>query len=185
MGKSKVLFIFILLMSLLFGCREVQTAHTSNARQIFSIKDYMKSEAVRLDAAKPKVHKELELNSEIERKEIVIDNWSKELEIFSVLDINKPSLIESYKVDTIMNGNKITKITHRSKVEKEVKVKVLDVEFDIDGKPTSLYIEKEIDSPITTATEKLQYNVKKGYQIESTTESFDKKKNTVKVNVSF
>ncbi len=145
----------------------------------------MKSEAVRLDAAKPKVHKELELNSEIERKEIVIDNWSKELEIFSVLDINKPSLIESYKVDTIMNGNKITKITHRSKVEKEVKVKVLDVEFDIEGKPTSLYIEKEIDSPITTATEKLQYNVKKGYQIESTTESFDKKKNTVKVNVSF
>lgn len=57
----------------------------------FDIKEYFAKEAVRLEKKNPLVHKTVMVNDTSEGKAIKIENWEKELSIFSDADINRSS----------------------------------------------------------------------------------------------
>jgi hypothetical protein len=67
----------------------------------FDIKSYFINEASSLSVGKSLVLKEVNRNGEKEVKNILIQDWEKEFDLFIQSDINKPSWTSSYKVENL------------------------------------------------------------------------------------
>lgn len=66
----------------------------------FDLKAYFKADAARLSSIKKTAFKTVTHNGVTESKEVKIDNWARELSLFSESDINKPAWRDSYTVQT-------------------------------------------------------------------------------------
>ena len=66
----------------------------------FDLKAYFKADSARLTRLNRAILKTVTHNGVTESKEVRIDNWSRELSLFSESDINKPAWRDSYKVQT-------------------------------------------------------------------------------------
>ncbi|GAB2975915.1 hypothetical protein GCM10027049_08280 [Mucilaginibacter puniceus] len=66
----------------------------------FDLKAFFKADAKRLSRLNKPVRKTVTHNGVTETKEVKIDDWSRELSLFSESDINKPAWRDSYKVQT-------------------------------------------------------------------------------------
>ncbi len=99
-----LLYSFYLILFLFSSCSEVKNT-TSVDLVYFDLKDYFSNEAARLTSMQQSVSKEVSRNGEKESKVILINDWTKEFNLFIESDINKPSWTSSYKVET--NGDTI------------------------------------------------------------------------------
>ncbi|RZA01359.1 MAG: hypothetical protein EOP47_11020 [Sphingobacteriaceae bacterium] len=66
----------------------------------FDLKAYFKADAARLSRIKKTTLKTVTHNGATETKEVKIDNWERELSLFSEANINKPAWRDSYKIQT-------------------------------------------------------------------------------------
>lgn len=69
----------------------------------FDLKAYFNAESSRLSRLNKPVRKTVTHNGVTETKEVKIDDWSRELSLFSESDINKPAWRDSYSVQTTPN----------------------------------------------------------------------------------
>ncbi|HUH18481.1 hypothetical protein [Albibacterium sp.] len=97
-----LLYSFYLILFLFSSCSEVKNT-TSVDLVYFDLKGYFSNEAARLTSMQQSVRKEVSRNGEKESKVILINDWTKEFDLFIESDINKPSWTSSYKVET--NGD--------------------------------------------------------------------------------
>lgn len=73
------------------------------AAKYFDLKAFFKTDSARLARLNKPVIKTVTHNGVTETKTIKIDNWARELSLFSESDINKPAWRDSYKVQTTPN----------------------------------------------------------------------------------
>lgn len=73
---------------------------TGGGPKYFSLNNYFKAEADRLNKLHPTITKSVNYNNQPETKTVTIKNWKQELGLFIESDINKPAWRGSYKVIT-------------------------------------------------------------------------------------
>ncbi|MCX2451754.1 hypothetical protein OQX61_10830 [Pedobacter sp. PLR] len=101
MRNNLLLCAFLLLC---FGCGDPAVTQQKEAHPYFDLKGYFAGEATRLSRGKPMIHKTVVVNDSTESKDLVIQDWPKELSIFSDADLNKSAwkgLFQVKKTDTL------------------------------------------------------------------------------------
>lgn len=96
------LMIFILVIS----CKS--DSKTEQIHKYFDLKGLVEKQITSLNNKKPTVRKSIEISNQVENQQVRNINWSKELELFTQADLNKPAFIQSYEVDSSSMGVKYT-----------------------------------------------------------------------------
>ncbi|WP_316830200.1 hypothetical protein [Pedobacter aquatilis] len=110
MNKKLISLVFVLGF---MACKR-QEEKTNTGLLYFDVNGYFKEEANRLSKTKPIITKEVAINGVPEQKRLQINDWTKELAIFSNADINKASWKGSFKVEK--DGNLESYISDNKKI---------------------------------------------------------------------
>ena len=115
-------FLFALIIS---SCQNSAPQNQPNV--YYDVADYVKRQVADLSARKPLVNKTVLINAKTSRQDIRDVNWSRELELFSQADINKPALRNSYR---ITRPDSLTYQYTLRKSEEKLTVRSLRVQLD-------------------------------------------------------
>jgi len=140
--RRKTVCGFLLLLSL--GC--INDTEVAQQRELtyFDIKGYFEGEVSRLSKIKPSIHKSVEVNDSLERKQLRITDWRKELSIFSDADINRASWKGLFSVNKQQGSE-----TYVSDDDK-IPVKEIKITFDQKHLKSLLIIIKNSNSLYTS-----------------------------------
>lgn len=95
-----------ILSILLWSCgAESQEGQT---KKYFDLKGLIEQQIVLLKTKKPVIEKTIVMSDKSENKQIKAIDWTRELELFTQADLNKPAYIGSYQVDSSAIGVKYT-----------------------------------------------------------------------------
>lgn len=105
--QTKAIYPAVILAALLFilflpACKP-DIKETGAGLTYFDLKGYIKNNAAQLNRLNRPVVKTMVHNGVTESKKVNIDNWDRELGLFSGSDINKPAWKDSYLVQNTAN----------------------------------------------------------------------------------
>ena len=126
----------------------------------FDVEGFFKAEASRLDQVNPNVSKTVRKNKDTETRNLKIDDWQTELELFKSSDINKPAWRNSYKTET--KGGLIS----YTATSPELRTRNLVIEKDGTGKVKRISTANEVSNPLYSSTEILEYYPDSLYKIQ-------------------
>ncbi|GAA4337244.1 hypothetical protein GCM10023149_46600 [Mucilaginibacter gynuensis] len=149
----------VLITSGLYSCRP-DVKETGSEKRFFDVSAYFKNEAVRLTKLNPAVTKSASHNNDTQTQKVHIKNWTAELDLFTISDINKPSWRDSY---TIANSGD-SLIIYKAKLP-ELKTKEILVRKH-SGKVDLVMIYNHTDNLLYQSSEKLTYFPDSLYLIE-------------------
>jgi hypothetical protein len=98
MRKFNYAPIALLFLALLFNSCSRSTEKTASSNY-FDLKAYFATEAARLQAANPSIRKTVAIDGSLEKKQLKIEDWTKELSAFTDADINKAAWRGMFSVD--------------------------------------------------------------------------------------
>ncbi|MCU0471016.1 MAG: hypothetical protein MUF58_20720 [Arcicella sp.] len=94
----------------------------SKIKKYFDLKTIIEQQIKQLDTQKPTVKKIITIGQTTENQTIKISDWTKELELFTQADLNKPAYLNSYLIDSTADEIKYT-----IKTEEHLPVKYLTI----------------------------------------------------------
>lgn len=143
--------LFLILFITLISCTSEKNSN-SEVHEIyyFDLKTYFTQEAQKLSKQKLLINKSITHNTEIEEKQLQINNWKDELALFIESDINKVSWKNSYKIDSTVN-----KLTFTAK-EDDLKTQSIEIEFS-DNNPSKFKIINKTHNYLYKTDEILEY----------------------------
>jgi hypothetical protein len=100
---------------------------TNQPNVYYDIEGYVKRQIADLTIRKPLVNKQVRINEKTSRQDTRDINWSRELELFTQADINKPALRSSYQ---ITRPDSLTYQYTLKKSEEKLTVRSLRVQLD-------------------------------------------------------
>ncbi len=105
--KSAIVHRFVFVAGIIFtwllpSCKP-DIKETGATISYFDLKGYIKTTSAQLTLLNRSVFKTMVHNGITESKKVHIDNWDRELSLFSGSDINKPAWKDSYQVKTTAN----------------------------------------------------------------------------------
>jgi len=118
-----VCFLFALIIS---GCQNAPPQNQPNV--YYDVAGYVKRQIADLSSRKPLVSKTALINAKTSRQDSRDVNWSRELELFTQADINKPALRSSYQ---IIRPDSLTYQYTLKKSEERLTVRSLRVQLDV------------------------------------------------------
>ncbi|MEZ0539318.1 hypothetical protein [Fibrella arboris] len=144
---------FLLLATLFVTACSTDTAKRPEKPVYFDVAGYIKSQIDILAKQKPTVTKRLKMGEKTEQRSTRTINWSRELELFSQADINKPALRSSY---TIARPDPFTYRYTLKPSEKNLTVRSLVVRVDpTSRKPSRIDAILATENPLYTAERKI------------------------------
>ena len=121
-------FVYSFFLFIVLTASSCQNAAPPNQPNVYyDVAGYVKRQIDDLSARKPIVSKTVLINAETSRQDIRDVNWSRELELFSQADINKPALRSSYR---ITRPDSLTYQYTLKKAEEKLTVRSLRVQLD-------------------------------------------------------
>jgi hypothetical protein len=148
-GNLAVIICNVLLASFISACKP-DIKETGDTLQYFDLTGYFKADSARLTRLNPLVLKTVKHNGVAESKKIHINNWGRELSLFSESDINKPAWQDSY---TIQNTNNAIIYTAN---DPELKTREITINKD-HGKIKWILILNHTKNILYETSEKLTY----------------------------
>lgn len=151
-----------LLISVVVACspaREEQPAASNAAPAYFSLKNYFRDEAERLQRASPKIVKSVVKNGSEESRHTQISNWENELMLFIESDINKPAWQQSYQIDS--SGNTVV----YQRLDPELRTVSISIERNADETIDHIRIQNGVENMLYTSEEQLDYYPDSLYRI--------------------
>ncbi|WP_460977364.1 hypothetical protein [Spirosoma knui] len=115
----------LLVISVLMGCDNPAQQNQPNV--YYDVAGFVKKQIAELSAQKPLVAKSVLINAEQNQQATRDVNWSRELELFTQADINKPALRTSYQ---ITRPDSLTYQYLLKKSEERLTVRSLRVQLD-------------------------------------------------------
>ncbi|MDB5009270.1 MAG: hypothetical protein JWQ06_59 [Mucilaginibacter sp.] len=105
--RSKIIYRAVLIVSILFAgafsaCKP-EIKETGDTLKYVDLKAYFKGNSAHLTVLNKPVYKTVTHNGVTESKKVHIDNWERELSLFSESDINKPAWKDSYFIQNTVN----------------------------------------------------------------------------------
>ncbi|GAB3642879.1 hypothetical protein [Spirosoma arcticum] len=122
----RVAYLGCLLIALIVSSCQ-NSAPPNQPNVYYDVAGYVKRQIADLSARKPLVSKTVLINEKTSRQDIRDVNWSRELELFSQADINKPALRTSYR---ITRPDSLTYQYTLKKSEEKLTVRSLRVQLD-------------------------------------------------------
>jgi hypothetical protein len=162
------LYIFLLIFT---SCNQVEEKPSKLA--YIDIKGFFESEAIRLTKNKTLVNKKILQDKTSESKSEISINWQDELILFIASDINKPAWKDSYKII-----NDPLKTSYHS-IDSGLRTKEIQINKDVNGKPTRFYIKNITKNKLYESTEILIYIPDSTYSIEKNQSVFLLGKNNI------
>ena len=120
-----IYLIFLLFALIISSCQSSAPPNQPNV--YYDVAGYVKRQVADLSARKPLVNKTVLINAKTSRQDSRDVNWSRELELFSQADINKPALRSSYY---ITRPDSLTYQYTLKKSEEKLTVRSLRVQLD-------------------------------------------------------
>jgi hypothetical protein len=103
--------------------------------------------------------------SEVRRIEPDSSQLEADLSAFTKADLNRPDWLDKYQIDSIQdNGG--TQLSY-SALEKDLRVRRIDIFLDVKGEVKELRVRKKSSSPIADFDQRLKYRPAEGFRIES------------------
>lgn len=127
--KLNLFFVFVLALLVCQACDEsLQQKKPSQIDRYAQVDSLLIYQASWLSSKGTKLQKRVRLDQETQRTTWQPDSsgWYQELEIFSVLDLNKPSFVGAYESDTLTNEAE-TRIIYKARPGENVNVKKLEI----------------------------------------------------------
>lgn len=169
--KERNYYFRFFLCKLIFGVLVVNfnacTSQDKKAEKIglnFNIPHYLNSEASRLNRLRSGVIKKIYLNKEQDSLTINSVNWTKELELFAAIDLNKAAWKDQFLCDTLSVANTVI-VTYKAKINSIPVRQVKLIYFN--GKLESIRIVKQSDNFIVKSSSQLIYQPSSGYTYKS------------------
>lgn len=179
-----VILIALLSTFLLSSCGTEKEVKKEEQATFFDLKTYFETELNRLAAANVSIKKSITNKGKVEQKKINDLDWKAELALFVRGDINKPSWIEKYTVDSTFNTNQqLTQLLYQTNDE-EMYTQVLDIKFQ-ENKVHSIIIVNNVNNAVYASQQYLKYIPSLGYSIDKTQDVTLFDKETYKVEVEF
>ncbi len=160
----------LLLILFLGACttkKNVPTAEEHKASSFFDLETYFEQEVARLDAQSYRLKKQLKIDDVQEEQILEIVNFEEELSAFSRLNINQPTWLDKYKVDSILGATQQLKAIEYLALDTMMKTRKLIVEYDTQSEVKEITIHNKSHSFIMNSEEWLNYQANKGYSIET------------------
>ncbi|WP_353183097.1 hypothetical protein [Parapedobacter lycopersici] len=137
-----------------------QPAATAPVTAYFSLEQYFKAEAERLQQASPEIKKTVVKSGTEETRNVRIDGWENELRLFSESDINKPAWQQSYRVDSAGST-----VTYHS-LDPGLRTQEIIVEKQPDGQVRHIRIRNHVENMLYRSEEQLDYYPDSLYRID-------------------
>lgn len=157
-----------LLFSLLFfsflnsGCDSAKEKKEMQ-KSYFDLPAFFEKEIKMLMKQNPGIEKKINKDGETETKILESIDWKKELAAFVDVDINKPSWIRSFSVDTLFLTSENFEITYVS-LEKGIPIKQVKLLFE-NNSCSFVQINKKRDNTLFSSFQELAYKTGEGYKI--------------------
>jgi len=151
-------YIFIFLLSAA-SCTSPVPQKQLDRKPYFDLATYFQTQAAKLQQQQPMVNKEVSKNQQTEKQRLKIDDWTNELALFSLSDINKSDWLNSYLVDTS------AKALYYQAKDSTLRTKQLIIQKNTDGSVKQIHIENSVHNWLYQSTEKLDYFPQSGYHI--------------------
>ena len=145
-SRAAVSFLSLFLLSCTAG-----ESPAISSKTYFDIQGYFKSEAARLEKKDPFLDKTVAKNELNERKRLKISDWTKELELFGLSDINKAAWSRSYR-KTAGNG-----MIRYAATEKDLKTQEIIIYANEKGETQRIYILNKMENALYSSSEELNY----------------------------
>ena len=121
-------YIFLLLIAFAgTACSDTNTTQRVEKPVYFDVAGYVKGQIDALSKQKPGVAKRTQMGKNVEQHTTRTINWSRELELFTQADINKPAFRSSY---TIARPDSLTYRYVLKPTEKDLTVRSLTIRLD-------------------------------------------------------
>lgn len=118
-------FCFLLISLVISSCNSPATQNQSTV--YYDVLSFVKQQITELSAQKPLVNKAVAINGTQNQHNTRDIDWSRELELFTQTDINKPALRNSYQ---ITRPDSLTYQYTLKKAEEQLTVRSLTVQLD-------------------------------------------------------
>ena len=131
----------------------------------FSVKDFFDEEIQRLQNLQPKAKKTLNIGDKTEAKENLVLDFATELAAFRDSDINRPSWIDQYTVDSLRDASGSLTLLRYQARDSSLYTRFLQLTVDKDGRVSTCSIRNRLTNLISDFRQSLFYDPKAGYTI--------------------
>lgn len=159
--KNTALAVGIMLSTACFyACESSITPSKKTVERQFDLPAFFDREIKRLATDNKEIIKTVSTDDNSESKNVVIDNWSKELSAFAAIDLNKSAYLGYVEKDS--SDHLVTLRINNPDLE----VSEVVIRYDEQNTPAEIIITRRIQNFLYTTKEKLSYRKNKDYNIE-------------------
>ncbi len=97
--------LFLLALAITSCSLPEQKGSDQVTKKYFDLDSLMQSQMEQLKSLTPTVNKSITIDGKEEEKTVKNVDWNNELSVFLNSDINKPKLLDQYKIENTTNGN--------------------------------------------------------------------------------
>jgi hypothetical protein len=176
---------------ILFGCiialvftacgSKTDTSKNVDLTPFFDVKGFFNGEIKRLTEGSVKIEKTVTIGGNIETKIIEKADFEKELALFVASDINKPAWRDKYRIEKTA-GRSLESFLAK---DDDLKTKRVDIyRFPPNG-VTQIKIVNSDKSSVTESQQSLDYDIGKGYSIETFQQFLGSDSSKIRIDVVF
>lgn len=165
MFKAKAFYALLFLALIACGVENENADTAVSATPFFKLENYFDQEIARLDSLQPELQKNVVVDGQSEEKRIKSTNFKDELQIFRRSDINRPSWVDKYQVDSIRENGSLMAVRYTA-LDTSLNTRLLNVRF-LNGNVEEIEIQNRARSAIASTEQNLQYRPDRSYRIES------------------
>lgn len=161
------LFLLILFLGACTSKQHAPIAEGRKASSFFDLEIYFQQEAARLHAQSYRLKKRLKIDNIQEEQILETVNFEEELAVFSRLNINQPTWLDKYTVDSIFGGTQQLEAIEYFAIDTMMKTRKIIIQYDSLSEVKEITIRNKSYSFIMNSREWLNYYPNKGYSIET------------------
>ncbi|PHN01695.1 hypothetical protein [Flavilitoribacter nigricans] len=167
MLKAKAYFYSFLLIALTAACgvETDSSAPEVSATPFFKLEAYFDREIARMDSLQPTLQKMVTVDGASEEQRIESTDYQKEFQIFRRSDINRPSWIDKYQVDSLRENGGV-QIVNYTALDTSLNTRLLRVSYR-NNEVEEIQIRNRSKSAIASTEQDLWYRPGRSYRIES------------------
>ncbi len=165
MIQMKLLLGLFSILTFLGSCQsDAVTIQEPAHQRFFDLKGYVQQQATLLQQQQPTIKKTITSGSIVETKVLQDMDWTKELDLFTKSDINKPSWVDKYSIDSISKEGGFMLLQYKAK-DSDLATRQLDIELKGEVVQSVLVV-NQVTNAIYQSQQYLTYIPQKGYTIK-------------------
>lgn len=172
---------FLLLVMACGGVDNADATSKNLTKPFFDLKGYFDEQIGALSNTKPSLVKKVTIGDQVEEKIIEQTDFSQELQVFQRSDINRPTWLDKYQVDSTFREKQLTAVQYTA-LDTTLNTRLLKVYFE-QGKVDSIRIRNQTHSLVADTQQDLFYCPGRNYHILSTQKTIGGKPHYVAIEV--